>query len=226
LHLGWMSSLVLVSLLLYGCGGELRAVPLPKGEVTRLGNEPVILSATYPPADFVVSSWDFPPSEQRRRGLMIATTYELVDPVSRLQARVLSLLESTLGLKNVRRVESNPTGDDLPDVKKFLGDAIVLDFKTVAWYLSPPERRSPFGPYMYFVAYGARARLLNLRTLTILWQGTCRSKGSDMSPYALTGTGEPLLLANRGELLKKELEAAADRCAGDLLDQFVAPPAG
>jgi hypothetical protein len=205
---------VTAALLLYGCTGERRTIALPKGELPRLISAPVIVSLTYaPPHFFVGGGWTV---EDWRRGQMLQTTYGLADPTSRLQGRALDLLESSHGFKNFRRIDSHPASDELVDLKRLLGEVLLLDFKTVSWGLSGPEG----GSQTIFVTYSARARLLDLLVGVVLWQGACRARGRDTNPYALTVGGEPVLLANKADLLKKESDAAVDACATDLLEQL------
>ncbi len=163
-------------------------------------------------------------------GRQLRGAYAVQDPAARVRDRVLSALQSEVGLPDVRRVElplgrddagdpaagRSVTADELSRLSRLraaLGTATLFEFETADWGLGFDFQ----DPGRYGVYYSVLARLLRLEDSRVLWRAPVRCG------FARKGTANPTLaewLANQGVLLRAKLDEAADECAQQLVAHF------
>lgn len=168
----------------------------------------VIAAITYGISSAVVSA------DSLSFGEKIATDYPLEDPLLRIMERVVSGLASGVRLDTLRRVKhAVKAGTDLEGLKRELGPAVVLDFRTLSWGL----RAHPDDREAYVVDLSVQSRLIRLADSSVIWSGVC---------YAPWGDGRrptptlAQLTAEGGTLLRRRLDDTATNCADDLLAQL------
>ncbi len=212
-------------LLMHGCGPSL--IQMDKNELSRLENLSNIHAVHYPSSSFNVRT----PGKTlaggggalgsiislglfESAGEKMTKDYALEDPILNVQNHFLSSLETDLGLTNIRIVQESPSEDSIDELKRTVGNGMVIDFKTTQWmlYYYPTDWSH------YRIAYSARGRLVRLEDSQIIWQGTCESVGQD--PKTSPTMNE--LIANNGALLKEVISEAANACAEQLSTHFLA----
>jgi hypothetical protein len=149
----------------------------------------------------------------RTQGEALATANSLQDPAEKVRDGFLSALVAQLGFSNFVPLQEAFATDDPKRMGEKLTAAVVLDFKTVDWRVSPAGMGS-----RYRVFYRMRSRLFRTSDAKVLWQGDCRydKDDSDATLDELT--------ADSGELLRARMEQAAEFCAMTLLAQFLDLP--
>jgi len=135
------------------------------------------------------------------QGMALEKEFGLEDPAPQVKARLVTALQSDLGVASVRVVDEPPVDDAVTTLDRQIRTGIVLDVLTLKW-----------GLYNARAQYSARARLIRLSDARILWEATCKS---------VAGAKEPspemqALKAKGGELLKAKVGEAATTCADQL----------
>lgn len=131
------------------------------------------------------------------------------DPAVRISSAL------TASLTDKYRLDSKPaTGEAVGDsIEQVIGAApsadVILDVRTLGWRFG----YFPANWGTYYVAYAAKARLVDVKTKAVIAESICatpRPEKTERSPSydALVGDGA------RG--LKQELTAIADQCVGKL----------
>jgi hypothetical protein len=197
-------------------------VPLDNEELARLKNEEIRV-VTYQPPRFL---YQMPsgPFGAGAAGVFNPVTGGFVggisgDPRSRVFAIDSPLEDPTLRVKDVfikgvanqldvaRLVQAGEplSDDDAQSLQKKFGGGVVLDFRTESWGLLASSLVS----LPYQMIYGARARLLRLNDVRVLWQAQCRYDAY-LDQFKVNST----------PVLKEKFAEAAESCAKQLLAQF------
>lgn len=135
------------------------------------------------------------------QGMTLRNEFGLEDPAPQVKARLVTALQSDLGVARVRFVDEPPVNDAITTLDREFRNGIVLDVLTLKW-----------GLYNARAQYSARARLIRLSDARILWEATCKSVAGEKEPSPELET----LKANGGALLKARISEAASICADQL----------
>jgi hypothetical protein len=209
-------------LLVAGCAPA--PVKISEAELARLSAEPEIRFLRHPPATIIVQTRRGDVARQLGllgpgigesldQGIKSKLMNELgfQDPALAVRDRVAVAFTADLGLTNVRVIDEPAAADGLDELRRRFGSGLVLDVKTLVWWLTYDASALD----AYRLLYAARARLVRLDGTTVLWQATCdRPLGA--SPTARLDD----LTANGAQLLKQRTIESADWCARKLFDDF------
>lgn len=220
----------------YGCSSGL--IKIDERGLARLKKEPEIHAVTYIPASFIVETPGAYGSteamfgemegplggfahlrEFEENGKKMIRDYSLEDPVLKVRDKFISSVGADLGLQEAGAFTEPLKDDSIEGLKRRFGKGMVFDFKTTRWLLN----YYPADLSHYRMTYGGRARLVSLEDSRVLWQGACRF--STTKEMRASPTMEDLV-ADDGALLKTKLLEASDRCASELLRQFLGEKSG
>lgn len=131
------------------------------------------------------------------------------DPAVRISAALKAYLADKYRL-DTKPAPAEAVDDSIEQVTGAVSSAdIALDVRTLGWRFG----YFPANWGTYYVAYGARARLVDVKTKTVIAESTCatpRPEKTEKSPdYAA-------LVDDGARGLKQELAVIADRCIGEL----------
>lgn len=94
--------------------------------------------------------------------------------------------------------------DDPAYAKALADDGLVIDVRSYMWsFIYFPTHWTK-----YKALYSARARIIDVKSGTVIGQQTCQVKDGD----ADSAPGYDALTANKGQVLKEQIRKAADTC--------------
>jgi hypothetical protein len=137
------------------------------------------------------------------------------DPILKIQRRVVSLLQTNLGLQKLR---INPDPINAVTFSGINTDLTLL-LKNDTLTLTNKNRGNPTNPdnVMYSIAYEATGQLILRKDFKILWQDRCSIDTLDAGiPRMSFGD----LKADNWALLDEVLTTIANRCAEQMLGSF------
>jgi hypothetical protein len=147
-------------------------------------------------------------------GAAAVKEYGIENPIGLVQQRVIARMASDAEITNLKESATPVTSEEIADLKRALGPVTALALRTKRWGV----RYHPDDPDIYGAFYEVRARLVRLTDGRVLWEGSCeRQKYWDDPEPALLSD----LTAAGGRLMKARLQGAAERCADDLVAQFL-----
>jgi len=215
---------VALALFLNGCTPAF--ISLDKEQLSRLKEQQEIVAVHYQlPAPTTGGSPGFPPptpSGGPAYGIVILiwlliygataaidkTALEShcwTDPITDLQERFVSAMQSGAGLENVRSMEAPHSQDDIEYLRKLYGNAWVIDFKTIGC-----ERASDAPAPSSF---SARSRLIRLEDSSIIWQGVCASPKTTRQDTTEAATPDDPVKACDDQLLAHFFAGKQDQAA-------------
>jgi hypothetical protein len=216
---------------LLGCASK-PALLMPDDRLS-LSSQPQIIAIHYPPGEDFRFSYGggfmgggaFVVLSEASNTARLKSELWLEDPVPHFKERLVGALQANLKLTNVRTLSELPqniqearrTGTPALDdaLKEAFRTGVVLDVQTRRWMVEGTR-----------VVYLARARLLRLSDLHVIWRGACKHVSELRFPE--TRKPDPLepppgakekmeaLEADDGKVLKATLREAAGGCADSL----------
>lgn len=206
MRLSWLLSLVV---LLSGCV-SVQHVPLAPGAAESLRGREVTV-ATWEQPDFMAMTAGraaigglLGAAIMTEGGKNVVNTHNLQDPAQSVLQTVAAELKSAYGLRLAERNLTIGADDPTQIAKDYPGTDLVLEMRTINWgytYFPTTWNR-------YRVIYSARLRLIDAKKGQVLAEGFC-SRVPEETPNAPTGDE---LLANGAQVLKNELNVAANVC--------------
>lgn len=199
-------------------------VPINREEMARLKSEPEIRVVTYQPPRFLFqmaggpfgagASGMFNPAiggfaggtNSDPRSQVYAIDSPLEDPATQVKNVFIKGVANQLDVARLIQTGVPLSDDDVQALQKKFGGGVVLDFRTESWGLLASSLVS----LPYQMIYGARARLLRLNDVRVLWQGQCRYD-ANLDQFKATST----------PALTEKFAEAAESCAKQLLAQFL-----
>jgi len=169
------------------------------------------------------------PMQQLNTGgrALLYPTIALSDPLTVVRDRFLELVRTQARSVRFDTRESPPAfsatpasqQDDLDQVKKKVGQGLVLELRPWQWYLGVWDAEQRLNPIQtsqeprVLLGYAVRVRLLDLDQDKIVWQYICRVSTDRHEMEAWTAENNALIKQKTGEL--------ADQCARDLASDFL-----
>jgi hypothetical protein len=218
----WAFVITLAFLVSAGCSPAF--IPMDREEMARLKSEPEIRVVTYQPPRFLyqMPSAPFGPGAAGvfnpmtggfpagmagdPRSQVYAIDSPLEDPATQVKNVFIKGVANQLDVARLVQAGEPLSDDDAQALQKKFGGGVVLDFRTESWGLLASSLVS----LPYQMIYGARARLLRLNDVRVLWQGQCRY-GANLDQFKATST----------PALAEKFAEAAENCAKQLLAQFL-----
>ena len=147
-------------------------------------------------------------------GNKIVADNAIDDPAREISARLVKHLSEKLSVEIADSGSLTVATNKVSDISSVYSSTdLVLDVETRNWrFIYYP---SNFAKYR--VIYSARMRLVDTRAGKILAEGLCSRTPDDID----NAPSRDALLANSAELLKQELELAADFCTAEFIDKVL-----
>ena len=214
-----LSFVSVVLLLGYGCAPV--QIKMSRDDWNYVKAQPEIVAVHYPP------STPFTAATRERslvggllgvalyvaKGNEMVKDHNLEDPILQVKNNFLSAVVQNTGITSSRSIQEPQSEDSLDELQKALGKSLVIDFKTTEWVLSYIR----FDWSHYRLRYLAQARLIRLNEPRIIWQGVCKVEEDQL----LANPTWDEIIANNASLLKAKMKEAANRCADQLIAQFL-----
>jgi hypothetical protein len=157
--------------------------------------------------------------------VLLYPTIALSDPLTVVQDRFLELVRAQARSVRFDPRVSSPVGlratqrDDLHQVKKQVGQGLVLEFRPWQWYFGVWDTEQRLNPIStsqeprVLLGYAVRARLLDLDQEKVVWQYICRvsTERNEMDVW----------MADNNALIKQKTGQLAEQCAHDLASDFL-----
>ena len=120
-----------------------------------------------------------------------------------------------LGHQFLAELRSRKLVDSIPHVTgaemNLSQKGLAMDFKTLTWTIHFPTPGAG-----YSLRYEARARLIDSRSPTPLWQGVCNHEANEANGKKTWSE----LIKNDGANLEKLMDSVVDTCTDQLIVQF------
>lgn len=201
---------VLLSTVVAGCA---TVTPLSEQSSKQLNNKSLAHSQ-YPKGLFSATTFEiaargaFAGADAISAGNAIVQKYEIEDPASSVANTLGEGLQSKFGTSLSPATGVSVSNDLHQLTKQYEHSDLLLDVQTTQWGFG----FFPMNWSHYRIMYGVRARLIDVKTMAILAEGTCTR-----SPE--TDEGAPTyaeLLRDNAARLRQELQGAAQYCAEKL----------
>ena len=141
------------------------------------------------------------------------------DPLLRVKSRFLASVPVPVVLQTITEAQSDTSvGDEktaeeeFQPLKRKFGTTRLLDFRTTELHVIT-HRMKGMTPIL---GYGVRVRLINLDNASVEWEGFCH-----ISEDQKNAATEAELTAENGNLLRNTFNGVADRCADQLVQDFL-----
>ena len=200
----------ILALLFSGCIGT-KNIEITKNVLTQMNGKTIVVTQ-YQEPDFIAKTTDSVILGRKAKEVMIREGNKIIkdnniqNPVHYIKKNFIKKLSEKTSFTTVLSTDIEPSNDFATLINKYSDKDYILDIKTDNWKLT----YFTWDWNVYKVIYTVKLRLINTKNGDLI-ESTCSSIPENIKtapPYSK-------FLENNAQILKDELQLAADKCLNE-----------
>ncbi|MCF6340795.1 MAG: hypothetical protein L3J10_08635 [Sulfurimonas sp.] len=201
----------IIALLFSGCGGT-KNIKIVKNDLTKMNGKTIVVTLGQE-LDFIAKTTDSVILGKMAKEMMIREGNQIIknnnvkNPVHYIKKNFINALSTKASFNIELKENIEPSNDYATLINKYSDKDYILDIRTTKWSLA----YFIWDWNVYKVIYSAKLRLINTKNGDIIAKRDC----SYIPDNIKTAPTYSKFLENDAQILKNELQLAADKCLNE-----------